>query len=168
MSSCRYWLGTKIMLNLPLLWVQLSHLCFLEVFFLISLGLLYLCDLITKVASSNICCIIFWYFIGKVGCQYCRTVYSCGISCQIILLIENFLTGKDKSVVLWSIQDYVSTLAAEPASTKSPGSAGANTKSSSKGGGSTDKPTESRSIGPRGIFLGHEDTVEDVQFCPSR
>ncbi|XP_044495469.1 WD-40 repeat-containing protein MSI4-like [Mangifera indica] len=75
--------------------------------------------------------------------------------------------GKDKSVVLWSIQDYVSTLAAEPASTKSPGSAGANTKSSSKGGGSTDKPTESRSIGPRGIFLGHEDTVEDVQFCPS-
>ncbi|KAJ0076064.1 hypothetical protein Patl1_33494 [Pistacia atlantica] len=75
--------------------------------------------------------------------------------------------SKDKSVVLWSIQDYVSTLAAEPASTKSPGSAVANTKSATKSGGSNDKPTESPSIGPRGIFLGHEDTVEDVQFCPS-
>lgn len=96
-------------------------------------------------------------------------MYFCVNSFQIIFLIEViFTTGKDKSVVLWSIQDYVSTLAAEPASTKSPGSAGVNTKSSTKSGGSNDKPTESPSIGPRGIFLGHEDTVEDVQFCPSR
>ncbi|GLU14317.1 hypothetical protein SLE2022_308930 [Rubroshorea leprosula] len=66
--------------------------------------------------------------------------------------------GKDKSVVLWSIHDHISTLAADP---------GSNTKHASKGGGSTDKPINSPSIGPRGIFKGHVDTVEDVQFCPS-
>ncbi|XP_028124395.1 WD-40 repeat-containing protein MSI4-like [Camellia sinensis] len=63
--------------------------------------------------------------------------------------------GKDKSVVLWSIHDHVSTLASDP-STKPTGSAG-----------SIIKTTDNISIGPRGIFQGHEDTVEDVQFCPS-
>ncbi|XP_075095478.1 WD-40 repeat-containing protein MSI4-like [Nicotiana tabacum] len=62
--------------------------------------------------------------------------------------------GKDKTVVLWSIQDHISTLAAD--ATKPAGSAGSIIKSA-------DNP----SIGPRGIFQGHEDTVEDVQFCPS-
>ncbi|XP_060189358.1 WD-40 repeat-containing protein MSI4-like isoform X1 [Lycium barbarum] len=62
--------------------------------------------------------------------------------------------GKDKTVVLWSIQDHISTLAAD--APKSAGSAGSIIKSA-------DNP----SIGPRGIFQGHDDTVEDVQFCPS-
>ncbi|XAR67163.1 hypothetical protein NMG60_11013623 [Bertholletia excelsa] len=62
--------------------------------------------------------------------------------------------GKDKTVVLWSIQDHVSTLTAD--ATKPTGSGGSNVKT-----------TDSPSIGPRGIFQGHEDTVEDVQFCPS-
>lgn len=77
------------------------------------------------------------------------------------------MTGKDKSVVLWSIHDHISTLAAE-AATKSPGSGATNSKHSSKVGGSTDKTTDSPSIGPRGIYQGHTDTVEDVQFCPTR
>ncbi|RVX16854.1 WD-40 repeat-containing protein MSI4 [Vitis vinifera] len=64
--------------------------------------------------------------------------------------------GKDKSVVLWSIQDHISTLAADPGSAKS----------TSKAGGGNDKPVESPSIGARGIYQGHDDTVEDVQFCP--
>ncbi|CAN4084801.1 unnamed protein product [Withania somnifera] len=62
--------------------------------------------------------------------------------------------GKDKTVVLWSIQDHISTLAAD-----APKSAGS--------GGSIIKSADNPSIGPRGIFQGHEDTVEDVQFCPS-
>ncbi|XP_059633102.1 WD-40 repeat-containing protein MSI4-like [Cornus florida] len=62
--------------------------------------------------------------------------------------------GKDKSVVLWSIHDHISTLNADvPKSTGSTGS--------------IIKATDNPSIGPRGIFHGHEDTVEDVQFCPS-
>ncbi|OVA01307.1 WD40 repeat [Macleaya cordata] len=67
--------------------------------------------------------------------------------------------GKDKSVVLWSIQDHISASAVDQGSTKSPGS-----KTPSKVG---DKSSESPSIGPRGIYQGHDDTVEDVQFCPS-
>ncbi|KAA8541687.1 hypothetical protein F0562_022839 [Nyssa sinensis] len=75
--------------------------------------------------------------------------------------------GKDKSVVLWSIQDHISTLAADPGSSKSPGSSGTSIKHTSKTGGSNDKPADGPTIGPRGIYQGHEDTVEDVQFCPS-
>lgn len=63
--------------------------------------------------------------------------------------------GRDKSVVLWSIQDHVSTLTTD-AATKPSGSSGSIIKSA-----------DNSSIGPRGIFQGHEDTVEDVQFCPS-
>ncbi|XP_052183253.1 WD-40 repeat-containing protein MSI4-like [Diospyros lotus] len=63
--------------------------------------------------------------------------------------------GKDRSVVLWSIHDHVSTLTTD-ASTKPAGSSG-----------SIIKASENPSIGPRGIFQGHSDTVEDVQFCPS-
>ncbi|KAJ4952312.1 hypothetical protein NE237_029144 [Protea cynaroides] len=62
--------------------------------------------------------------------------------------------GKDKSVVLWSIQDHISASATEPGSAKSPGSGSSSIKHNS-------------SVGPRGIYQGHEDTVEDVQFCPS-
>ncbi|KAK4736153.1 hypothetical protein R3W88_010414 [Solanum pinnatisectum] len=66
--------------------------------------------------------------------------------------------GKDKSVVLWSIHDHVSTLAgADQGETKSPGSGAGNSKPSAEG------PT----VQARGVFQGHDDTVEDVQFCPS-
>ncbi|GJY97431.1 WD40 repeat-containing protein MSI4-like protein, partial [Tanacetum coccineum] len=61
--------------------------------------------------------------------------------------------GKDKTVVLWSIHDHISTLATQPGITKNVGS--------------DDKPAESPVIQARGVFHGHEDTVEDVQFCPS-
>ncbi|KAL2493235.1 WD-40 repeat-containing protein MSI4 [Abeliophyllum distichum] len=53
--------------------------------------------------------------------------------------------GKDKSVVLWSIHDHISSLADRGAVR------------------SSDIPT----VQARGIFQGHRDTVEDVQFCPS-
>ncbi|KAK3018688.1 hypothetical protein RJ639_003119, partial [Escallonia herrerae] len=72
--------------------------------------------------------------------------------------------GKDKSVVLWSIHDHISTLATDQGATKSSGHGGAK---STKAGGSDDKATHSPTIQARGIFQGHEDTVEDVQFCPS-
>lgn len=78
------------------------------------------------------------------------------------------MPGKDKSVVLWSIHDHISTLAADTGATKSPGSGGSSAKHASKSGGTNDKPADSPSIGPRGVYQGHGDTVEDVQFCPSR
>nr|XP_043627707.1 WD-40 repeat-containing protein MSI4-like [Erigeron canadensis] len=58
--------------------------------------------------------------------------------------------GKDKYVILWSIHDHISTLSGEPGST-----------------GSIVKTADNASLGPRGIFQGHTDTVEDVQFCPT-
>ncbi|KAK6273594.1 hypothetical protein POUND7_010677 [Theobroma cacao] len=66
--------------------------------------------------------------------------------------------GKDKSVVWWSIQDHITTTATD--ATKSPGSGGSIIKQN-------DKAADGPSVGPRGIFCGHEDTVEDVTFCPS-
>ena len=61
-------------------------------------------------------------------------------------------------MVLWSIQDHISTLTVDDAP-KSTGSAGSIIKPA-------DNPNPS--VGPRGIFHGHDDTVEDVQFSPSR
>lgn len=78
------------------------------------------------------------------------------------------MAGKDKLVVLWSIHDHISSLAVDPGPAKSPGSGGSGLKNASKVGGSNDKPVDSPTIGPRGTYQGHEDTVEDVQFCPSR
>ncbi|XP_073295856.1 WD-40 repeat-containing protein MSI4-like [Primulina huaijiensis] len=66
--------------------------------------------------------------------------------------------GKDKSVVLWSIHDHISSLAADQGAQKSPGS---------KGSAVNGKASDGSIVQPRGIFLGHEDTVEDVQFNPS-
>nr|KJB54376.1 hypothetical protein B456_009G031600 [Gossypium raimondii] len=71
---------------------------------------------------------------------------------------------KDKSVVLWSIQDHITTMATDP--TKSPGSGGSIIKQNKPGEGN-DKAADGPSLGPRGVFCGHEDTVEDVTFCPS-
>lgn len=73
--------------------------------------------------------------------------------------ITYLMTGRDKHVVLWSIHDHIATLATE---------AGPDAKQGSNVGGSGEKTAESPSVGPRGIYRGHKDTVEDVQFCPSR
>lgn len=71
-------------------------------------------------------------------------------------------------MILWSIHDHISSLALDPGSARAPGSGGSNAKHASKVGGSNDKPADSPSLEPRGIYKGHDDTVEDVQFCPSR
>lgn len=70
-------------------------------------------------------------------------------------IIMSSVTGKDKSVVLWSIQDHVSTLASDGTQ-------------SAESASSIVKAADNSTVGPRGIFQGHTDTVEDVQFCPSR
>lgn len=87
-----------------------------------------------------------------------------------IMIAMILISGKDKLVVLWSIHDHISTSVTDPASTKSPGtpSGGSILKQTSKTSGSSDKVADGPSIGPRGVYQGHEDTVEDVQFCPSR
>ncbi|WOG99155.1 hypothetical protein DCAR_0518503 [Daucus carota subsp. sativus] len=72
--------------------------------------------------------------------------------------------GKDRSVILWSIHDHISTLATDSGSTKSAKPGGIK---NSKGNGSDDSPSSSPSVQARGTFQGHENTVEDVQFCPS-
>ncbi|CAN1293730.1 WD-40 repeat-containing protein MSI4 [Linum perenne] len=64
--------------------------------------------------------------------------------------------GKDKSVVLWSIQDHITPSASDPAS-----------GSIIKRSDGNDKASDGPTVGPRGIYQGHEDTVEDVAFSPS-
>ncbi|CAN6906920.1 unnamed protein product [Brassica oleracea] len=66
--------------------------------------------------------------------------------------------GKDKSVVLWSIQDHITT--AGSTDSKSSGSI---IKQTGDGGDKTESP----SLGPRGVYHGHDDTVEDVAFSPT-
>ena len=65
-------------------------------------------------------------------------------------------------MVLWSIQDHITSSATD---SKSSGSI---IKQSSKSGEGNDKTADGPSVGPRGVFHGHEDTVEDVTFCPFR
>jgi len=65
--------------------------------------------------------------------------------------------GKDKSVILWNIQDHITMAGSD---SKSPGSS---FKQTGEGSDKTGGP----SVGPRGIYNGHKDTVEDVAFCPS-
>lgn len=71
-------------------------------------------------------------------------------------------------MVLWSIQDHITSSATDPATGKSAGSSGSIIKQSPKPGDGNDKAADGPSVGPRGIYNGHEDTVEDVTFCPSR
>ncbi|KAL6005951.1 WD-40 repeat-containing protein msi4 [Asimina triloba] len=71
--------------------------------------------------------------------------------------------GKDKLVVLWSIHDHISATATDSAKSSGTPSGSSIIKQAKSG----DKVSESPSVGPRGIYQGHEDTVEDVQFCPS-
>ncbi|KAF7037230.1 hypothetical protein CFC21_047663 [Triticum aestivum] len=68
--------------------------------------------------------------------------------------------GKDKSVVWWSIQDHISGLGDSSKSETSPGASGSK---HSKTANEKDSPK----VDPRGVFHGHDSTVEDVQFCPS-
>uniref|UniRef100_M4F6K7 Histone-binding protein RBBP4-like N-terminal domain-containing protein n=1 Tax=Brassica campestris TaxID=3711 RepID=M4F6K7_BRACM len=65
--------------------------------------------------------------------------------------------GKDKMVVLWSIQDHITTVGTD---SKSSGSI---IKQTGEGGDKTESP----SVGPRGVYQGHDDTVEDVAFSPT-
>ena len=69
--------------------------------------------------------------------------------------------------MLWSIQDHISAAATDPGSNKSPGSGGSIIKNSKSGEGN-DKAANGPTVAPRGIYYGHDDTVEDVTFCPSR
>ena len=64
--------------------------------------------------------------------------------------------GEDKLVLLWNIQDHISTLG-EASSTKYPTALFDNSRG-------MDSPT----VEPQGFYKGHTDTVEDVQFRPSR
>ncbi|XP_078152302.1 WD-40 repeat-containing protein MSI4-like [Carex rostrata] len=57
--------------------------------------------------------------------------------------------GQDKSVVLWSIHDYITSLGL------------------TESGSSSDITKDSPKLDSRGVFEGHDATVEDVQFCPS-
>ncbi|PIN04788.1 hypothetical protein CDL12_22670 [Handroanthus impetiginosus] len=66
--------------------------------------------------------------------------------------------GKDKSVVLWSIRDHISSLAADQGAQQSPGL---------KGVAVGNRPPYGSTVQPRGIFQGHNYTIEDVQFNPS-
>ena len=65
-------------------------------------------------------------------------------------------------MVLWSIEDHITSAATD---SKSSGSI---IKQNSKSGEGNDKTADGPTVGPRGIYCGHEDTVEDVTFCPSR
>ncbi|KAL0441409.1 UNVERIFIED_CONTAM: WD-40 repeat-containing protein MSI4 [Sesamum radiatum] len=77
-----------------------------------------------------------------------------------ICSVEPFVLsgGKDKSVVLWSIHDHVSSLAANRRAQQFPGS---------KDDAVTGRTGYGSTVQARGIFQGHEDDVEDVQFNPS-
>ncbi|PKU76302.1 WD-40 repeat-containing protein MSI4 [Dendrobium catenatum] len=74
--------------------------------------------------------------------------------------------GKDMSVVLWSIQDHISTLGvASDAKSLEASSGSSGGKQAAKAG--NNKSSDSPTVAPRGVYQGHEDTVEDVQFCPT-
>lgn len=75
--------------------------------------------------------------------------------------------GKDKSVVLWSIHDHISSLASNQCASKSPGSGARASNTKSPKIDEVDPKAKSPTVHARGVFQGHEDTVEDVQFCPS-
>lgn len=73
--------------------------------------------------------------------------------------------GRDTSVILWSIHDHVSVLAEASSDQSSRMSPKSDDDQSTKA--CFEKYPHSPAVGPRGIFQGHKDTVEDVQFCPS-
>lgn len=68
--------------------------------------------------------------------------------------------GRDQCVVLWSIEDHVTDVQVQTPRSGTPSwglckqTAGA--------------VAEATGLYPRGVFKGHTNTVEDVQFRPSR
>ena len=73
--------------------------------------------------------------------------------------------GRDQCVVLWSLEDHITSIQEQPPSRSATPTGGA--KNSGNAGGSVDL-SNATCVYPRGIFKGHTDTVEDVQFRPSR
>ncbi|XP_020250955.1 WD-40 repeat-containing protein MSI4-like isoform X2 [Asparagus officinalis] len=73
--------------------------------------------------------------------------------------------GQDTMVLLWSIQDYMSTLGGT-ASAKSPAALSENSSGQQAVEARNDKGMEAPMVAPRGCFRGHNGAVEDVQFCP--
>lgn len=75
---------------------------------------------------------------------------------------ECLTAGRDKCVLLWSIEDHITTMQEQTPKSITPTAAGS--KQSGTAGGAAD----TTNVYTRGIFKGHTDTVEDVQFRPSR
>jgi hypothetical protein len=75
--------------------------------------------------------------------------------------------GKDKLVLQWSIEDHITGIQEPYPSRAGTPTAGGGRGSWTTGGGGSDL-SDASSIAPRGVFKGHSDTVEDVQFRPSR
>lgn len=71
--------------------------------------------------------------------------------------------GKDQCVVLWSIEDFTTSVK-DPSPSKPVTPTGGKQKGS---GASQSSLADSTKVAPRGIFKGHSETVEDVQFHPS-
>ncbi|CAK9191004.1 unnamed protein product, partial [Sphagnum troendelagicum] len=74
--------------------------------------------------------------------------------------------GKDKLVLQWSIEDHITGIQEPYPSRAGTPTAGGGRGSWTTGGGGSDL-SDASSIAPRGVFKGHSDTVEDVQFRPS-
>lgn len=72
--------------------------------------------------------------------------------------------GKDQCVILWSIEDFTTSVK-DPSPSKPVTPTGGKQKGS---GTFQSSLADSTKVAPRGIFKGHSDTVEDVQFHPSR
>ena len=70
--------------------------------------------------------------------------------------------GRDGCVVLWSIEDHITSVQEQTPRSSTPTGGG------SKQSGTTGIAVDTTDVYPRGIFRGHTDTVEDVQFRPSR
>ncbi|KAG0566457.1 hypothetical protein M758_7G060800 [Ceratodon purpureus] len=69
--------------------------------------------------------------------------------------------GRDQCVVLWSIEDHISSVQEQTPRSGTPTGGG------SKQSGTAGSASDTTDIYPRGIFKGHTNTVEDVQFRPS-
>jgi histone-binding protein RBBP4 len=74
--------------------------------------------------------------------------------------------GKDKLVLQWSIEDHITGIQEPYPSRAGTPTAGGGRGSWTTGAGGSDL-SDASSIAPRGVFKGHSDTVEDVQFRPS-
>jgi histone-binding protein RBBP4 len=69
-------------------------------------------------------------------------------------------------VLQWSIEDHITGIQEPYPSRAGTPTAGGGRGSWTTGAGGSDL-SDASSIAPRGVFKGHSDTVEDVQFRPS-